>query len=134
MELEGLIEGFSQSRYNELSIEKGDQSIYLKKSALQNITNIETQDSDLEEELSETLSEDLAKGDFIKSPRVGIFSSNVKSGDKIKKGDKVGVITAMNVPHDLCADQDGTIKSVLVESGIGVAFGVELIELEVGNI
>lgn len=135
MELEELIQEFSQSRYNDLSIEKGDQSIYLRRGATkinQNDSVAETI-SDTEEAKSPEVV-DFSQGDYLKSNRVGIFSSSIKTGDKVNVGDKVGLITAINVPHDLIADQAGLVKSIVVESGAGVAFGMELIELDVENV
>ncbi|MCO4783618.1 MAG: hypothetical protein KC646_14930 [Candidatus Cloacimonetes bacterium] len=135
MELEDLIQEFSQSRYNDLSIEKGDQSIYLRRGATKIIQNNSCVDSPSDNKTNEQSdSVDLSQGDFLKSDRVGIFSSTIKSGDKVNKGDKVGLITAINVPHDLIADQSGIVKSVIVESGAGVAYGMELIELDVENV
>ncbi|PCJ21148.1 MAG: hypothetical protein COB02_00750 [Candidatus Cloacimonadota bacterium] len=135
MELEGLIEEFSQSRYNDLSIEKGSQSIYLRRGATKVVSNNGEKSSSSKKE--ETVIQKInssANGIFLKSDRVGIFSSSVKVGEQIKTGDKIGLITAINVSHDLYANDSGKVKSVLVESGVGVAYDMELIELEKKNV
>ncbi|MCJ8345575.1 hypothetical protein MJH12_08540 [bacterium] len=133
MELEELIEEFSQSRYNDLSIEKGDQSIYLRRGATKVVQTSVVEDTSSSSETSGT-SKDETQGDFLKSDRVGTFSSTVKVGDQIKVGDKIGLITAINVPHDLLADKSGLVKALLLESGAGVAYGMDLIELEVNDV
>ena len=135
MELEELISEFTQSRYNDLSIEKGDQSIYLRRGTT-NFSNDKTENEvDSNKQKTQRFGDTKASDDaFIKSDRVGIFSSLVKAGDRIIVGDKVALITAINVSHDLYAQVSGFVKSIVVESGVGVAFGMNLIELDAKDV
>lgn len=66
-----------------------------------------------------------ADGDDIKAPLVGTFyrasspdaDPFVNEGDRVKKGDVVGVIEAMKLMNEIVAPRDGIITKILVENG-----------------
>lgn len=66
-----------------------------------------------------------ADGDDIKAPLVGTFyrasspdaDPFVNEGDRVKKGDVVGVIEAMKLMNEIVAPRDGVITKILVENG-----------------
>lgn len=74
----------------------------------------------------------------INSPSVGVFytakppqeTSYVKVGDKVKKGDVVGVIEVMKAFTDVIADREGIVEKVLVNNEEGVEYGQPLIQLK----
>lgn len=54
----------------------------------------------------------------------------VNVGDKIKKGQVVGIIEAMKTMNQVEADKAGTVVQILVENGQPVEFGQPLMTLE----
>lgn len=74
----------------------------------------------------------------IKSPMVGTFYRSpspgakafVEVGQHVAKGDTVCIIEAMKLMNEIEADEEGTIKEVLVENGSPVEFGQPLFSLE----
>ena len=71
------------------------------------------------------------------SPMVGVFySSNAESaapfvqvGDKVHKGDVLGLIEAMKLINEIIAEQSGTIAEICVENKNVVDFGHVLFKL-----
>lgn len=76
--------------------------------------------------------------DKILSPMPGTFytasspeSPNyVKIGDKVSKGDTLCIIEAMKIMNEIEAENDGVIKSILVDDGQPVEYNQPLFELE----
>ena len=74
------------------------------------------------------------EGHVIKSPMVGTFYRSSAPGAKpfaevgqaVKTGETVCIIEAMKLLNEIEADQDGTIKEILVENGQPVEFGQPL--------
>lgn len=69
--------------------------------------------------------------DAIKSPLPGtVISVNVKVGDAVKTGDKVGVLESMKMENDLRSSKDGVVKQILVSAGDTVQEGDDLMIIE----
>jgi len=76
--------------------------------------------------------------DKILSPMPGTFytasspeSPNyVKIGDKVTKGDTICIIEAMKIMNEIEAENDGIIKTILVDDGQPVEYNQPLFELE----
>ena len=66
------------------------------------------------------------------SPAVGIFqpSSRAASGTRVRAGDTLGAVNVLGVPQDVLAPVDGIVGSTLVEAGMAVEYGQELIRIE----
>ena len=77
-------------------------------------------------------------GDAIKSPMVGTFYSApapgspafVKVGDKINKGQSIGIIEAMKIMNDIEAEFDCKITDILVQDGQPVEYDMPLFAIE----
>ena len=77
------------------------------------------------------------EGHVIRSPMVGTFYRSaapgakpfVEVGQAVKAGDTLCIIEAMKLLNEIEADQDGTVKAILVESGQPVEYGEPLIIL-----
>lgn len=54
----------------------------------------------------------------------------VKTGQRVKEGDKILILEAMKMKNTLTAHKEGVIKSIRVESGDMVYKGQVLIEFE----
>ena len=78
------------------------------------------------------------EGHTITSPLVGTFYSSpspdapsfVNVGDRVKKGQVIGIIEAMKLMNELESDFDGVIKEILVKDETVVEFGQPLFILE----
>ena len=73
----------------------------------------------------------------IASPLVGVFYEApaegedpfVQVGDRVKKGQVLGIIEAMKLMNEVTADCDGTVKEVAAENGTMVEYGQPLVIL-----
>jgi acetyl-CoA carboxylase biotin carboxyl carrier protein len=76
----------------------------------------------------------LPEGHVIRSPMVGTFyrasapgaKPFVEVGQAVKAGETLCIIEAMKLLNEIEADQDGTVKAILVESGQPVEYGEPL--------
>lgn len=67
----------------------------------------------------------------VKSPLPGtIMSIDVKVGDKVKSGDKVGVLEAMKMENDIRTTKEGTVTSILVSVGDAILEGTDIMIIE----
>lgn len=79
------------------------------------------------------------RSDFINicSPMVGVFYSApsenvapfVQVGDKVHKGEVLGIIESMKLMNEIVAEQNGTIAEICVENNHIVDFGHALFRL-----
>ena len=77
-------------------------------------------------------------GHTVTSPLVGTFYSApspdspsfVNVGDRVKKGQVIGIIEAMKLMNELESDFDGVIKEILVKDEDVVEYGQPLFILE----
>ena len=74
------------------------------------------------------------EGHVIRSPMVGTFyrasgpgaKPFVEIGQAVKAGETLCIIEAMKLLNEIEADQDGTVKAILVENGQPVEYGEPL--------
>lgn len=74
----------------------------------------------------------------LKSPIVGIFyrapmenaEPFVKPGDRVKKGDVLGIVEAMKLMNEISSEVDGIVREICVENGQAVDFGCPLFRIE----
>ncbi len=66
------------------------------------------------------------------SPAVGIFQPGARaaSGTRVRAGDSLGAVDVLGVPQEILAPADGIVGTTLVEAGMAVEYGQELIRLE----
>ena len=74
---------------------------------------------------------DRARG-IATSPAVGTFNPGPRavSGTRVRAGDSLGNVDMLGVPQDIPAPADGIVGQTLVEAGMAVEYGQELIRLE----
>ena len=68
----------------------------------------------------------------VPSPAVGYFTprSGVTVGNKVRKGDIIGVVDMLGVRLEVVSPLDGVLKSLDVESGQAVEFGQDIGRVE----
>ena len=59
-----------------------------------------------------------------------IIGVHAKPGDSVTKGQRIVVLEAMKMQHEICAERDGTIDKILVKPGDQVATRQLLVELK----
>jgi biotin carboxyl carrier protein len=66
------------------------------------------------------------------SPAVGTFTPGPRaaSGTRVRAGDSLGTVDVLGIPQDVSAPADGIVGQTLVEAGMAVEYGQELIRLE----
>ena len=136
-----LIETVSKSDVDTLNYATDAEKIVIKKNKTKLVAgevqavpvaqSVSFEASNTEEDVS-------AKGHTITSPLVGTFYSSpspdapsfVNVGDRVKKGQVIGIIEAMKLMNELESDFDGVVKEVLVKDETVVEFGQPLFILE----
>lgn len=71
------------------------------------------------------------------SPIVGVFYAApaenadpyVSVGDRVKKGQILGIVEAMKLMNEICAEEDGTVTQICVANGQVVEYGTELFRI-----
>ncbi len=143
--LKTLIDLVQQSGIAELEITEGEEKVRISRfgapgaqlSAPQQLASsaiammpAETAEKSAEPEAAPAEPE----GHQLKSPMVGTFyrasgpgaKPFVEVGQTVKSGETVCIIEAMKLLNEIEADQDGIIKSILVENGQPVEYGQPL--------
>lgn len=78
-----------------------------------------------------------SEGTIIKSPLVGTFYAAkaegekpfISVGDKVTKGQTIGIIEAMKLMNEVEAEADGTVAEIFVENEELVEYGQPLVRL-----
>lgn len=79
----------------------------------------------------ESFMKKVSVGSGIKSPLPGvILEVHVKTGDSVKRGQKVMTMEAMKMHNDILAEKDGVIKNIKASVGQSVMEGEVLVEVE----
>ena len=136
-----LIETVSKNDVDTLNYATDSEKIVIKKNKKKFVTG-ESQAAPVLQSVSfEAVSEKentKVSGHTVTSPLVGTFYSApspdapsfVNVGDRVKKGQVIGIIEAMKLMNELESDFDGVIKEILVKDEDVVEFGQPLFILE----
>ena len=136
-----LIETVSKNDVDSLTYATDSEKIVIKKNKKKFVTG-EIQSAPVLQSVSfEAVSEKentKVSGHTVTSPLVGTFYSApspdapsfVNVGDRVKKGQVIGIIEAMKLMNELESDFDGVIKEILVKDEDVVEFGQPLFILE----
>ena len=81
---------------------------------------------------------DIASGNTVSSPLVGTFYASpspdaepfVKTGDRVKKGQVLGIIEAMKLMNEIESEYDGIVEAVLVNNEEVVEYGQPLFRIK----
>ncbi|MBN2911327.1 MAG: acetyl-CoA carboxylase biotin carboxyl carrier protein [Coprococcus sp.] len=82
--------------------------------------------------------DEVRTGSVVKSPLVGTYYAAsspenppfVKVGDKVSKGQVLGIVEAMKLMNEIESEFDGTVKEILVENEQMVEFGQPMFVIE----
>lgn len=81
--------------------------------------------------------EEVVEGNIVESPLVGTFysapaedaESFVKVGDRVEKGQTLGIVEAMKLMNEIESDYSGTVAEILVNNQEGVEYGQPLFRI-----
>lgn len=81
--------------------------------------------------------EEVVEGNVVESPLVGTFyaapaedaQAFVKVGDKVEKGQVLGIVEAMKLMNEIESDYSGTVAEILVNNQEGVEYGQPLFRI-----
>ena len=89
------------------------------------------------DQISGTSAEEIPVGHVVESPLVGTFyaapaedaESFVKVGDRVEKGQTLGIVEAMKLMNEIESDYSGTVAEILVNNQEGVEYGQPLFRI-----
>ena len=89
------------------------------------------------DQISGTSVEEIPVGNIVESPLVGTFyaapaedaESFVKVGDRVEKGQTLGIVEAMKLMNEIESDYSGTVAEILVNNQEGVEYGQPLFRI-----
>ena len=139
-----LIELLEQSGMAEIEIKEGEESVKISRygNAPLATTTFSPQPALTLSQVDSTIraadNGSEISGNLISSPMVGTFYSApspsakpfVAVGQRVNKGDTVGIIEAMKIMNQIEADHSGTVVEILVKDGEAVEFGQALIVIQ----
>lgn len=96
----------------------------------------EMEKTDAEKKMAEE-KEEAAAGNVVESPLVGTFyaapaedaQAFVKVGDRVEKGQTLGIVEAMKLMNEIESDYSGTVAEILVHNQEGVEYGQPLFRI-----
>ena len=89
------------------------------------------------DQISGTFAEETSVGNVVESSLVGTFyaapaedaESFVKVGDRVEKGQTLGIVEAMKLMNEIESDYSGTVAEILVNNQEGVEYGQPLFRI-----
>ena len=89
------------------------------------------------DQISGTSAEEIPVGNVVESPLVGTFyaapaedaESFAKVGDRVEKGQTLGIVEAMKLMNEIESDYSGTVAEILVNNQEGVEYGQPLFRI-----
>lgn len=140
-EIRKLIDELRQTDIEELSWQEGDLKIYIKLSKSEVAKETEPEPKPAISPTAKDATEETKKEEKIipiKSTMVGIFYHSfsndhppfVVEGNKIKVGQKLGVVETLHVYRDVISNINGRIVKIIVQNKQPVEYGQELFLVE----
>lgn len=135
--LQQLIDMMNSNELKVISIKEGDNEYYIEKA----IKEVHAVPEKGELPVQQPQTQEVINHDHHvqKSQLVGTFYNMqdetskepfIRVGDKVEKGDRIGVIEAMKVMNDIFADVDGVIESIHIENGTAVGYDEPLVTIK----
>ncbi|WP_163469580.1 acetyl-CoA carboxylase biotin carboxyl carrier protein [Fusobacterium sp. IOR10] len=142
--IEKLADKINENSLKEISIEKGDEKITLKKEVMNNSVvytreNVNKKmDSTTPKNITTKKEKEVINGNIILAPTVGTFYGSpspgkapfINEGDQVQVGDPVCIIEAMKMMNEVTSNFNGKIVKILVKDGAVVQRGDQLFVVE----
>lgn len=130
-----LIDKVSSSELKSFELEEGNLKISMKKQEKKLSISGETEGSAIELPVQPQAEiKALPEGKQVKAPLVGTFYNApspdaepyVKAGDRVQKGQILGIIEAMKLMNEIESEYDGVVEEILAANGQMVEYGQPL--------
>ncbi len=132
-----LIHAVSDSNLTQFNLQDGNLNITMsaEKTIVQPATPSALQN---QADTVPTASAETLTGNVVKSPLVGTYYAAaspdsapfVKVGDKVSKGQVLGIVEAMKLMNEIESEFDGTVREILVENEQMVEYGQPMFVIE----
>jgi len=146
-EIESLMKSFDESSLSKLSLKSGKIELSFEKNTIveaqtvvQTAPAVQTQAPTQISPTPESTPAEVSNGNTIEltSPMVGTFYSSpapgaksfVKVGDKVSKGQTIGILEAMKIMNEWDSEMSCQIVKILVEDGQAVEYGTPIFLVE----
>ena len=132
-----LIHAVSDSKLTQFNLQDGNLNISM--SAEKTIVQQAAAQSAVQNQITgQATGTETFTGNVVKSPLVGTYYAAsspdsapfVKVGDKVNKGQVLGIVEAMKLMNEIESEFDGTVKEILVENEQMVEFGQPMFVIE----
>jgi acetyl-CoA carboxylase biotin carboxyl carrier protein len=131
-----LIKTVSESNLTSFTYTEGDLSLSFQKEHV-TVTTAAGSTPIAIQAVREEAVEDVTSKLIIKSPMVGTFYSSkteggepyISVGDRVKKGQVVGIVEAMKLMNEIESSYDGIVEEILVENKNMVEYGQPLVHI-----
>ena len=140
--LKELWDRFERSCVDEMEYQSNEVYLYLKKQnnevVVKNMNSEQMVSNQVEKKKEENSSNQFEEGKVIRTPLAGTFyrsaspeeSPFVTVGQKVQKGDVIGIVEAMKMFNEVQATEAGTIKDILVDNMELVEYNQVLMEID----
>ena len=132
-----LIHAVSDSNLTQFNLQDGNLNISM--SAEKTIVQQAAAQSAVQNQITgQAIGTETFTGNVVKSPLVGTYYAAsspdsapfVKVGDKVNKGQVLGIVEAMKLMNEIESEFDGTVKEILVENEQMGEFGQPMFVIE----
>lgn len=137
--LQQLIDMMNSNELKVISVKEGENEYYIEK-AIKEVQTVPVQQAGGQVAAQSIADETVEHGHHVqKSQLVGTFYNMqdeaskepfIRVGDKVEKGDRIGIIEAMKVMNDIHADVDGVIEAIHIENGTAVGYDEPLVTIK----
>ena len=135
-QIEKLVQIIENSSMLEFSIQEGDTKIKMSRRGTAGVPG-EAAITIAQAAPAAQAEEEAEDETYITSPIVGTFYSApspeakafVKVGDRVEKGQTLGIVEAMKLMNEIESDYSGTVAEILVNNQEGVEYGQPLFRI-----
>ncbi|MEZ7891378.1 MAG: acetyl-CoA carboxylase biotin carboxyl carrier protein subunit [Candidatus Wallbacteria bacterium] len=159
--IKNFVKFLKESRYSEFKLKNGDTCLKIKfektdashrqhgidttsMKHARHGQNSEAGEKSQNSENNGSAAKGNAENEFVKiitSPLVGRFYSTmtadrvkqIRKGDHVQKGQKICMIEAMNIEHEISSPYSGILEETLIDDGDSVMYGQELFKIRLAN-
>lgn len=125
-----------------LHLSKKENTCYVTENLSAPVNTVSTSAAEIKkaaegDQIPGTSAEETPVGNVVESPLVGTFyaapaedaESFVKVGDRVEKGQTLGIVEAMKLMNEIESDYSGTVAEILVNNQEGVEYGQPLFRI-----
>ena len=125
-----------------LHLSKKENTCYVTENLSAPVNTVTTSAAEIKkaaegDQISGTSAEETPVGNVVESPLVGTFyaapaedaESFVKVGDRVEKGQTLGIVEAMKLMNEIESDYSGTVAEIMVNNQEGVEYGQPLFRI-----